>query len=564
MSSTAVWQELGDVCRALADDMERVASSAAALCNLFPEVVGAASADAATAHRIGETAGMPALAATVVQVQAQVSASLRDVAGVCDASASKGAFDAASCLAVYSVALEQLASHHRDAAEAVQPSLPDFRKAKSDLIAAVAAGATKKPAKARPAALSGEVSPTASHADPTSPTGSGASPTTSNRDAPRVRRRPARANDPPAVFAPLVSTIDAVAATATKPFFGAADPFTVTIDEMLAQTSAKTVTAELDCGAEGGLDRLFKTVYANGSTGAASVLADLQAAGGEHEYAWTAITGSVGARRGEIDGRRRWSSYYARFVNGEGRRVFAVHDAVEFVQTGGSFELVTHAEETAVAGVLLVLLKFRAVESSQEVGDDGLVADDDDCAAAADAFVSAFCEAMEAAQIDEAEEPDTPQLSASQASASEPEAAVVSNSVPRRMLRIVTRPFTSVASAATSAVKSQTDGLFQRTFPHVADEPLHTFSCALVEGKVLKQGYLFVTESRMCFASSVLSGHFCEEHRDIRALQKRRTALVFNNAIEVRTLAGEAFFLTSFMQRNEAFNAMYHAWTGGN
>jgi hypothetical protein len=86
-----------------------------------------------------------------------------------------------------------------------------------------------------------------------------------------------------------------------------------------------------------------------------------------------------------------------------------------------------------------------------------------------------------------------------------------------------------------------------------------SFSCALSD-KILLTGRIYITNKRLCFHSSfnpnnVFFGDtFLQIPRpDIKKIEKRFNAIVFDNSISITTVNGEVF-LTSFFSRNEAYS----------
>lgn len=91
-----------------------------------------------------------------------------------------------------------------------------------------------------------------------------------------------------------------------------------------------------------------------------------------------------------------------------------------------------------------------------------------------------------------------------------------------------------------------------------------SFSCGLSD-KIILTGRLYITNKRLCFhskfnPSNVFFGDTFIQipRKDIKKVEKRLNAIVFDNSISVTTVNGEVFF-TSFFSRNEAFDLICSA-----
>lgn len=119
----------------------------------------------------------------------------------------------------------------------------------------------------------------------------------------------------------------------------------------------------------------------------------------------------------------------------------------------------------------------------------------------------------------------------------------------------------AVAGVATGGLRSVQEGVFRKAFPHLNGEPVKdVFNCALLEGALLRQGYLFATPQYLCFQSTVLAGQFALEWAEVRDLKKKKNFLMMNNSIEIATVDGATYFLTSFLQRDDSFKQLYQMW----
>lgn len=86
------------------------------------------------------------------------------------------------------------------------------------------------------------------------------------------------------------------------------------------------------------------------------------------------------------------------------------------------------------------------------------------------------------------------------------------------------------------------------------------YACALSRD-ILIQGRLFVGEEHVCFYANILGWitSVVIAYRDIVSIDKRNTAVIFPNAIQVATLHHRYFF-ASFMYREEAYKQLQAAW----
>ena len=98
-------------------------------------------------------------------------------------------------------------------------------------------------------------------------------------------------------------------------------------------------------------------------------------------------------------------------------------------------------------------------------------------------------------------------------------------------------------------------------FGIIEDELIsEVFSCALMD-KMLIQGKLFITNKKLGFHSYFNKSTFIGETKmiipkeDIKRIEKRYNALIFDNSIAVITKTGELFF-TSFVFRDKAYAAI--------
>ncbi|KAI9137672.1 GRAM domain-containing protein, partial [Paraphysoderma sedebokerense] len=107
---------------------------------------------------------------------------------------------------------------------------------------------------------------------------------------------------------------------------------------------------------------------------------------------------------------------------------------------------------------------------------------------------------------------------------------------------------------------------FHSIFRSVPDQEflIEDFSCAL-QKEILVQGRLYVSENHICFHASILGWitTVMVPFSDVIAIEKRVTALIFPNAIEVIT-ERQKYFFASFIFRELAFNLLTSLWRKAN
>ncbi|KAJ9069798.1 hypothetical protein DSO57_1014911 [Entomophthora muscae] len=103
---------------------------------------------------------------------------------------------------------------------------------------------------------------------------------------------------------------------------------------------------------------------------------------------------------------------------------------------------------------------------------------------------------------------------------------------------------------------------FHINFPSLPldDILIEDWHCAL-QKDILVTGRLYVTQERICFHSNLFGwvNHTIIPFSDIVSLQKRSTAFVIPNAIQIITL-DQKYFFTSFMSRDSAYTLLYELW----
>ncbi|KAI8064409.1 hypothetical protein BC940DRAFT_260124 [Gongronella butleri] len=114
------------------------------------------------------------------------------------------------------------------------------------------------------------------------------------------------------------------------------------------------------------------------------------------------------------------------------------------------------------------------------------------------------------------------------------------------------------AELATEKRNQEFHALF-RSIPE--DEVLlEDFGCALHK-EILVQGRLYISENYLCFNANIFGWvtNLVIAFEDIVDIEKRTTALVIPNAIQVSTQSSKHFF-TSFLSRDQAWDLMVDIW----
>ncbi|XQJ29121.1 GRAM domain containing protein, putative [Leishmania guyanensis] len=116
-------------------------------------------------------------------------------------------------------------------------------------------------------------------------------------------------------------------------------------------------------------------------------------------------------------------------------------------------------------------------------------------------------------------------------------------------------------TGVTDTVRNNIEGLFRRAFPDLVGETVvDSFNCAWMERSIVKQGYLFITRYWVCFQSTVAAAHFSIEYDEIKDIVKCKSVKMFANAIEIKTHLNDTIFLTNFLQRDQAYDALMSQW----
>ncbi|XP_055342240.1 protein Aster-B-like isoform X2 [Paramacrobiotus metropolitanus] len=105
---------------------------------------------------------------------------------------------------------------------------------------------------------------------------------------------------------------------------------------------------------------------------------------------------------------------------------------------------------------------------------------------------------------------------------------------------------------------------FRRLFPSIpeGERLLIDYSCAL-QRDILVQGRLYASQNHICFYAKIIAWetNICTSWKNVRALNKERTAKIIPNAISYAT-DQEQYYFTSFGQRDKTFTNLYRIWQG--
>ncbi|KAG8911797.1 hypothetical protein FRC00_005810, partial [Tulasnella sp. 408] len=103
---------------------------------------------------------------------------------------------------------------------------------------------------------------------------------------------------------------------------------------------------------------------------------------------------------------------------------------------------------------------------------------------------------------------------------------------------------------------------FHDLFPDVPDGDylIEDYGCAL-QREILVQGRLYISENHMCFHANIFGWvtNFTIPFSNVTGLEKRMTAFVIPNAIQVNTI-DQKYTFASFLSRDTTFDVMQNIW----
>ncbi|EPY25971.1 hypothetical protein STCU_06385 [Strigomonas culicis] len=117
-------------------------------------------------------------------------------------------------------------------------------------------------------------------------------------------------------------------------------------------------------------------------------------------------------------------------------------------------------------------------------------------------------------------------------------------------------------TGATDALRSNMEASFKKNFPDIAatDELVETYSCAWQDGAALRQGFVYIGSHWVCFAGTIGSSKFTIEFDEIKDIRKTKSAKILENSIDIITHLNDHYNMTSFLQRDQAYNKLMQLW----
>ncbi|XP_056095012.1 GRAM domain-containing protein 2B isoform X2 [Rhinichthys klamathensis goyatoka] len=131
--------------------------------------------------------------------------------------------------------------------------------------------------------------------------------------------------------------------------------------------------------------------------------------------------------------------------------------------------------------------------------------------------------------------------------------------LPRSHILDVDRPLERSESLNSRSSFVKHNKTFHKLFPEIpeSEDLLHAYICAL-QKEVPYHGRLYITDSNMCFFSSVLlkDTKVVIPVSSVIVLKKQNTALLVPNAISVRTADGEKYLFVSLRNREGCYKLL--------
>jgi hypothetical protein len=101
---------------------------------------------------------------------------------------------------------------------------------------------------------------------------------------------------------------------------------------------------------------------------------------------------------------------------------------------------------------------------------------------------------------------------------------------------------------------------FKTIFEITDDSLIEDFSCAF-QGRAIMHGRMYITSKAIYFYSTIFTKTTKTlPFDDIISIQKRNTAMIFSNALEITMRDSTKHFFTSFMYRDDAYRVIMRAW----
>jgi len=107
--------------------------------------------------------------------------------------------------------------------------------------------------------------------------------------------------------------------------------------------------------------------------------------------------------------------------------------------------------------------------------------------------------------------------------------------------------------------KTKWETQFLQYFGHIDERLLDHFSCSLVS-KILRPGWMYLSDNYLCFYSRMMSTKISVPFKDITGLKRESSTLgILQNLIRVTSKSGEWVFTTLF-KRDDVFCYLEHLW----
>ena len=113
-----------------------------------------------------------------------------------------------------------------------------------------------------------------------------------------------------------------------------------------------------------------------------------------------------------------------------------------------------------------------------------------------------------------------------------------------------------------AVASSKRNNEFHQLFPQVPEDDylIEDYGCALVR-EILIQGRLYISENHLCFKANIFGWvtNVVLPFSEIISIEKRMTAFVIPNAIQIATLQSKHNF-TSFLSRDATYDLVVNIW----
>jgi len=98
----------------------------------------------------------------------------------------------------------------------------------------------------------------------------------------------------------------------------------------------------------------------------------------------------------------------------------------------------------------------------------------------------------------------------------------------------------------------------RKTFPQIPadDQIVTTYKCGLDLGKIPNVGTMYITTHWVLFKCNFPKEVRSIEISDIMLIDKKKSAMVLNNALEITTRSDKKYFFTSLVHRDETYDVL--------